>query len=125
MGSSGSDHRKQNLVGVLWSPARRLSGRFPATDMRQPDHVLATLNETFQERRHGGKLFTIWYGDLMDELFDHARRLRDFQQFDDDFSIIEARFKSFTFAKTTWICCPRWTPLAASLLLQFCMIVRR
>jgi serine phosphatase RsbU (regulator of sigma subunit) len=38
------------------------AGSLPDTDMRQPDQVLAMLNETFQGRRHGGKLFTIWYG---------------------------------------------------------------
>ena len=38
------------------------SGSLPGTDMRQPDQVLAMLNETFQGRQHGGKFFTIWYG---------------------------------------------------------------
>ena len=38
------------------------SGSLPGADMRRPDQVLATLNESFQGRQHSNKFFTIWYG---------------------------------------------------------------
>lgn len=38
------------------------SGSLPGPDMRRPDEVLATLNESFQGRQHSNKFFTIWYG---------------------------------------------------------------
>jgi predicted ATPase/energy-coupling factor transporter ATP-binding protein EcfA2 len=38
------------------------SGSLPGPDMRRPDQVLATLNESFQGRQHSNKFFTIWYG---------------------------------------------------------------
>ncbi len=38
------------------------SGSLPATDMRRPEQVLATLNDAFPSSQHGEKFFTIWYG---------------------------------------------------------------
>lgn len=38
------------------------SGSLPGADLRRPEQVLATLNETFQGPQHGYKYFTIWYG---------------------------------------------------------------
>ncbi len=38
------------------------SGSLPGADMRRPDQVLASLNESFQGRQHSNKFFTIWYG---------------------------------------------------------------
>jgi serine phosphatase RsbU (regulator of sigma subunit) len=38
------------------------AGAVPDADMRQPDEVLARLNEAFQSEHHGEKFFTIWYG---------------------------------------------------------------
>jgi serine phosphatase RsbU (regulator of sigma subunit) len=38
------------------------AGALPDTDMRQPDQVLAKLNEAFQGEHHGDRFFTIWYG---------------------------------------------------------------
>ena len=49
------------LLSVSVSNVLR-SGSLPLTDMRRPDQVLETLNETFQGRFHGSKFFTLWYG---------------------------------------------------------------
>jgi len=49
------------LLSVSLSNVIR-SGSLAAADMRQPEQVLATLNDTFQGRQHSGKFFTIWYG---------------------------------------------------------------
>jgi serine phosphatase RsbU (regulator of sigma subunit) len=49
------------LLSVSLSNVIR-SGSLAAADMRHPDQVLATLNDTFQGRQHSGKFFTIWYG---------------------------------------------------------------
>jgi predicted ATPase/energy-coupling factor transporter ATP-binding protein EcfA2 len=38
------------------------SGSLPGPDMRRPDQVLATLNDSFQGQQHSNKFFTIWYG---------------------------------------------------------------
>jgi sigma-B regulation protein RsbU (phosphoserine phosphatase) len=38
------------------------SGSLPDTDMKQPDQVLASLNDAFQGDQYGQKFFTIWYG---------------------------------------------------------------
>ena len=38
------------------------AGTLPGADMKQPDQVLAKLNEAFQGERHGQRFFTIWYG---------------------------------------------------------------
>jgi tetratricopeptide (TPR) repeat protein len=38
------------------------SGSLAGADMRQPDQVLAMLNDSFQGRQHSQKFFTIWYG---------------------------------------------------------------
>ncbi len=38
------------------------SGSLMGTDMRQPDQVLAKLNDAFPSARHGQKFFTAWYG---------------------------------------------------------------
>jgi predicted ATPase/energy-coupling factor transporter ATP-binding protein EcfA2 len=38
------------------------SGSLPEADMRRPDQVLASLNESFQGRQHSNKFSTIWYG---------------------------------------------------------------
>ena len=38
------------------------AGSLPGADMRQPDQVLARLNEAFQGDQHGQRYFTIWYG---------------------------------------------------------------
>jgi len=38
------------------------SGSLMGTDMRQPDQVLAKLNDAFPSSRHGQKFFTAWYG---------------------------------------------------------------
>jgi len=38
------------------------SGSLMGTDMRQPDQVLAKLNNAFPSARHGNKFFTAWYG---------------------------------------------------------------
>ena len=38
------------------------SGSLPGGEMRRPDQVLASLNESFQGRQHSNKFFTIWYG---------------------------------------------------------------
>ena len=52
------------------------SGSLPGADMRRPDQVLASLNESFQGRQHSNKFFTIWYGvySLIHEGFDLVRR---------------------------------------------------
>jgi tetratricopeptide (TPR) repeat protein len=41
----------------------------PGADMKQPDKVLARLNEAFRGEQHGNKYFTIWYG-----VYDSATR---------------------------------------------------
>jgi len=38
------------------------SGSLMGTDMRQPDQVLAKLNNAFPSAQHGNKFFTAWYG---------------------------------------------------------------
>jgi sigma-B regulation protein RsbU (phosphoserine phosphatase) len=38
------------------------SQTLPNTDFRQPDQVLASLNDAFQMDKQGEKYFTIWYG---------------------------------------------------------------
>jgi serine phosphatase RsbU (regulator of sigma subunit) len=38
------------------------SGSLMDTDMKQPDQVLAKLNDAFPSSRHSQKLFTAWYG---------------------------------------------------------------
>jgi predicted ATPase/energy-coupling factor transporter ATP-binding protein EcfA2 len=38
------------------------AGALAGADMRQPDQVLAKLNEAFPGQQHGQKFFTIWYG---------------------------------------------------------------
>ena len=38
------------------------AGALPGADMRQPDQVLAKLNDAFQGEQHGERFFTIWYG---------------------------------------------------------------
>ena len=38
------------------------AGALPGADMRQPDQVLAKLNDAFQGEQHGQRYFTIWYG---------------------------------------------------------------
>jgi serine phosphatase RsbU (regulator of sigma subunit) len=38
------------------------SGSLMGTDMRQPDQVLAKLNDAFPSSRHDHKFFTAWYG---------------------------------------------------------------
>jgi tetratricopeptide (TPR) repeat protein len=38
------------------------SGSLMGTDMRQPDQVLAKLNDAFPSSRHGQMFFTAWYG---------------------------------------------------------------
>jgi serine phosphatase RsbU (regulator of sigma subunit)/energy-coupling factor transporter ATP-binding protein EcfA2 len=38
------------------------AGALPGADMKQPDQVLAKLNDVFQGELHGEKFFTIWYG---------------------------------------------------------------
>ena len=38
------------------------AGAVPGADMRQPDEVLAKLNDAFQSEHHGERFFTIWYG---------------------------------------------------------------
>jgi serine phosphatase RsbU (regulator of sigma subunit) len=38
------------------------AGSLMGTDMRQPDQVLAKLNDAFPSARHGQKFFTAWYG---------------------------------------------------------------
>ncbi len=38
------------------------AGALPGADMRQPDQVLAKLNDAFQGEHHGDRFFTIWYG---------------------------------------------------------------
>ena len=38
------------------------AGALPGADMRQPDQVLAKLNDAFQGEQHGQRFFTIWYG---------------------------------------------------------------
>jgi predicted ATPase len=38
------------------------AGALPGADMKQPDQVLAKLNDVFQGEHHGERFFTIWYG---------------------------------------------------------------
>jgi serine phosphatase RsbU (regulator of sigma subunit) len=38
------------------------AGAVAGADMRQPDEVLAKLNDAFQSEHHGERFFTIWYG---------------------------------------------------------------
>jgi serine phosphatase RsbU (regulator of sigma subunit) len=38
------------------------TGALSGADMKQPDQVLAQLNEAFRGQDHGNKYFTIWYG---------------------------------------------------------------
>jgi hypothetical protein len=38
------------------------AGALPGADMKQPDQVLAKLNDIFQGEHHGERFFTIWYG---------------------------------------------------------------
>jgi serine phosphatase RsbU (regulator of sigma subunit) len=38
------------------------AGALPGADMKQPDQVLAKLNNAFQGEQHGQRFFTIWYG---------------------------------------------------------------
>ncbi|HET6406849.1 MAG TPA: SpoIIE family protein phosphatase, partial [Chthoniobacteraceae bacterium] len=38
------------------------SGSLAGANLRQPDQVLAALNQAFQGAQHGHKYFTIWYG---------------------------------------------------------------
>ena len=38
------------------------TGALSGADMKQPDQVLAQLNEAFRGQEHGNKYFTIWYG---------------------------------------------------------------
>jgi predicted ATPase len=38
------------------------AGALPGADMKQPDQVLAKLNDAFQGEQHGERYFTIWYG---------------------------------------------------------------
>ena len=38
------------------------AGALPGADMKQPDQVLAKLNDAFQGEQHGQRFFTIWYG---------------------------------------------------------------
>jgi serine phosphatase RsbU (regulator of sigma subunit)/predicted ATPase len=38
------------------------AGALPGADMKQPDQVLAKLNDAFQGEQHGERFFTIWYG---------------------------------------------------------------
>jgi serine phosphatase RsbU (regulator of sigma subunit) len=56
------------LVSVTVANVIR-AGALPTTDMRQPDQVLARLNDAFQGEHHGDRFFTIWYG-----VYDRARR---------------------------------------------------
>jgi predicted ATPase len=37
-------------------------GALPGANMKQPDQVLAKLNDVFQGEHHGERFFTIWYG---------------------------------------------------------------
>lgn len=38
------------------------TGALSGVDKKQPDQVLARLNETFRGEQHGNRYFTIWYG---------------------------------------------------------------
>ena len=38
------------------------AGALAGADMKQPDRVLAKLNDAFQGEQHGERFFTIWYG---------------------------------------------------------------
>ncbi len=38
------------------------AGALPGADMKQPNQVLAKLNDAFQGEQHGQRYFTIWYG---------------------------------------------------------------
>ncbi len=38
------------------------AGALPEADMKQPDQVLAKLNNAFRGEQHGHRFFTIWYG---------------------------------------------------------------
>jgi len=38
------------------------AGALSGVDMKQPDQVLAKLNDAFQGEQHGERFFTIWYG---------------------------------------------------------------
>ncbi|MBV8274092.1 MAG: AAA family ATPase, partial [Verrucomicrobia bacterium] len=38
------------------------TGALSGADMKEPDQVLAQLNEAFRGQEHGNKYFTIWYG---------------------------------------------------------------
>ena len=49
------------LLSVSISNVLR-AGSLAGADMRHPDQVLATLNDSFQGKQHGQKFFTIWYG---------------------------------------------------------------
>ena len=49
------------LLSVAVSNVIR-GGALPAADMKQPDQVLAKLNDVFQSEHHGERFFTIWYG---------------------------------------------------------------
>jgi serine phosphatase RsbU (regulator of sigma subunit)/energy-coupling factor transporter ATP-binding protein EcfA2 len=45
------------------------TGALSGVDKKQPDQVLARLNETFRGEQHGNRYFTIWYG-----VYDSATR---------------------------------------------------
>jgi serine phosphatase RsbU (regulator of sigma subunit) len=49
------------LLAVTVSNVIR-AGTLPGADMKQPDQVLAKLNDAFQGEQHGHRFFTIWYG---------------------------------------------------------------
>jgi len=49
------------LLAVTVSNVIR-AGSLPGADMKQPDQVLARLNDAFQGEQHGQRFFTIWYG---------------------------------------------------------------
>ena len=49
------------LLAVTVSNVIR-AGSLPGADMKQPDQVLARLNDAFQGEQHGERFFTIWYG---------------------------------------------------------------
>jgi predicted ATPase len=56
------------LLSVTMANVIRASA-LPGVDMKQPDQVLAKLNDAFQGEQHGERYFTVWYG-----VFDCARR---------------------------------------------------
>jgi serine phosphatase RsbU (regulator of sigma subunit) len=49
------------LLSVTVSNVIR-AGALLGADMKQPDQVLAKLNDAFQGEQHGQRFFTIWYG---------------------------------------------------------------